>query len=409
MVAVSGGRETAGLLDHAERLATALGIGWEALHVETPEQEHDPDRVRGVAEALSRAAALGASIATIAAATVGDGLSAHLRSSRADHLVIGAARSDGSWRRSSDKLAATVSRDIADIALHIYPTAGAKPARRSLAAPSPALTVCPRHVALASLAVAATLLIAEGLQLWMSSRSLDLLFLFPVIAMSARYGFIPGLTAAFLSVLCYNFFLLRPAFSFDPAAPQNVVMGVVLAVVSVYTGVMTHRLRSRLVLSDRSAQENASLAAFAQRLTGDASWEATAATVCEHVHRLLNVHTVLLREVGGELEVAAAAPAFEEIGPVDRAALDWAWQHGTATGAGTATLASANWQFQPLKTSLGILAVLGLARADGRDPTPPHQQLMLSTILAQAALAHERLRLEDDMKASRPPADEQRD
>jgi two-component system sensor histidine kinase KdpD len=58
-------------------------------------------------------------------------------------------------------------------------------------------------------------------------------------------------------------------------------------------------------------------------------------------------------------------------------------------------LADANWQFQPLKTSLGTMAVLGLARDDGRDPVRADQAVLLSTLLAQAALAHERLLLED--------------
>lgn len=87
------------------------------------------------------------------------------------------------------------------------------------------------------------------------------------------------------------------------------------------------------------------------------------------------------------------------IGPVDQAALDWCWEHGSEAGAGTQILSAANWQFHPLKTSLGMLAVLGLARDDGRDPVRADQRVLLHTLVAQAALAHERLRLEDRMRA----------
>jgi two-component system sensor histidine kinase KdpD len=90
--------------------------------------------------------------------------------------------------------------------------------------------------------------------------------------------------------------------------------------------------------------------------------------------------------------------------PVDTTALEWAWQHGEEAGSGTRLLADANWQFQPLRTSLGTLAVLGLASEDGRDPVRADQKVLLSTLIAQAALAHERLRLEDEMRAARPPA-----
>jgi two-component system sensor histidine kinase KdpD len=44
------------------------------------------------------------------------------------------------------------------------------------------------------------------------------------------------------------------------------------------------------------------------------------------------------------------------------------------------------------------LAVLGLARDDGQNPVPADRAVLLSTLIAQAALAHERLRLEDQMR-----------
>jgi two-component system sensor histidine kinase KdpD len=50
-----------------------------------------------------------------------------------------------------------------------------------------------------------------------------------------------------------------------------------------------------------------------------------------------------------------------------------------------------------------MLAVLGLARDDGRDPVRPDRRSLMSTLVAQAALAHERLRLEDLMRLAPPP------
>lgn len=94
----------------------------------------------------------------------------------------------------------------------------------------------------------------------------------------------------------------------------------------------------------------------------------------------------------------ASIPSEIRLGPVNQAALDWAWVRGEAAGVGTVVLGAADWQFHPLKTSLGTLAVLGIARDDGRDPVNAVQKLLLQTLIAQAALAHERLRLEDRMR-----------
>jgi two-component system sensor histidine kinase KdpD len=58
-------------------------------------------------------------------------------------------------------------------------------------------------------------------------------------------------------------------------------------------------------------------------------------------------------------------------------------------------MAAADWRFVPLETDLGVLALIGIARDDGGDPVPPNRAVLLATLASLAALAHERLRLED--------------
>jgi two-component system sensor histidine kinase KdpD len=140
------------------------------------------------------------------------------------------------------------------------------------------------------------------------------------------------------------------------------------------------------------------VAGFAQKLTRVADWQSTAAAVCDQVANIFGLNVVLLREVEGRLKIEAGSPADVALSPVDWAAVDWAWSQGEPAGAGTNALSAINWQFQPLRTSLGVLAIVGVARDDGRDPIASEQKLMFDTLLAQAALAHERLRLEDAMR-----------
>lgn len=401
LVALSGSVNSEQLILAGRRLAETIGTSWEAIHVETPEADGDGITGARAAEALGMAAKNGATIATIPAATVAAGIETHLESSPAKHIVLGGDRTSR-WRRIWRGSLLDILMGRPDgLILHVHTRGSPAADGNSRAVPLASRAKIPaRNYAYASALVLATLLIAEALQLFTGSRSLDLIFLFPVIAVATRLGLPPALLAAALSVLCYNYFLIVPAFSFDPRAPQNLVMSVVLIAVAAYTSIMTARMRGRLKLSDRSASENASVAALAQRLTRDADWETTALTVCEHVHGLLKVQAIMFREVAGKLAPAAAVPPPGPLGPVDQAALDWAWANGDETGAGTQILSSADWQFQPLKTSLGTLAVLGLAREDGRDPVRPDKRILLSTLVAQAALAHERLVLEDRIRAN---------
>ncbi|OAN65699.1 hypothetical protein A7X12_15400 [Sphingomonas sp. TDK1] len=397
-VAVSGSPHSEWLVQQARSLAARLGVPWEALHVETPAADRDSPRGLRAAAALATAAKLGATIARVPAASAADGIQAHLRTTPIRHLVLGhTAEGRRSWFRSpgiADRLLADEQR----LAVHRFPHAREEDRGRWNSAGRPAASIPFHHYLLSAGAVALTLVVAGLLQALVGLRTLDLLFLFPVIAVAARLGLGPALLAVALAVLGYNYFLMRPLNAFNLHAPLNLVMGGVLGAVAVYTSTITARLRGRLVLSDRSAQENASIAALAQKLTRDADWETTARTVCEHVHRLFDVQATMYREVDGAICHVASIPSQIRLGPVNQAALDWAWANGEAAGVGTAVLGAADWQFHPLKTSLGMLAVLGIARDDGRDPVNAVQKLLLHTLIAQAALAHERLRLEDRMR-----------
>ncbi len=127
--------------------------------------------------------------------------------------------------------------------------------------------------------------------------------------------------------------------------------------------------------------------------------EATAVATCDEVSRLLGVRCVMLAETEGVLTSIVARPREATISPVDQAAAEWAWSSGEPAGRGTGTLLASDWQFHPLKTSLGVLAVLGIARDDDSAPVAADKATLFATLIGQAALAHERLHLEDDMRS----------
>ena len=396
-VAVSGSLHSDMLVDSAAKLANGLQIPWEAIHIETPDSREQADDPRTAAESLALAARLGAAVATIPAATVADGIISHLAHSPASHLVRGRSRVRGAarlWRRSVGEL--MVERHPR-LALHLLPADTESPMRRR---PLVAMGKAPLlHYVYAFLLVTITLIVATLLQRATGMRGLDLLFLFPAILVSARLGLRPALLAVLLSVFGYNFFLLQPHYSFDLGRPETYVILLVLLAVSAYVSILTSSLRARVALSDRSARDNASIAAFALRLTALSSWEETAQAVCEQVSTMLKVNAMLFREVDGRLVCAGAVPSEVELSPLSRAALDWAWSHGEPAGNGTGQLAVAEWRLEPLKTSLGTLAVLAIAKDNGTEPVRAHQAVLFSTLLAQAALAHERLRLESTMRS----------
>lgn len=258
-----------------------------------------------------------------------------------------------------------------------------------------------RHHLVALGLVAITLALALLASIAFGGRALNLLFLFPVIAAAARLGLRPALTAAAASTVGFDFFLLQPRYHLGLIAPATLVLLAALVAIAVYTSLITKALRDRVALSDRSAMENARVVTFSQSLARAATWTETAQAICDELGGVLNAEVVVFRKGDGRLVRAAATSQVQSLGAIDQAALDWCWEHGEAAGRGTSSIASADWRVEPLSTSLGVLVVVALARSDGRDPIRADRGLLYATLISQAALAHERLVLEDRLRGAK--------
>lgn len=399
LVAISEQPGSDMLVRIAKRLADALRAPWMAVHIETPRSEtFDETERRRIADTLALAATLGATIVTVPAENIVAGLRDQIEGLRATQLVIG--RSQRSWwftlRHGS--VVDTILRQSDGIAVHVIPSATEATAARRRGQGLITGWGRPPVYAVIALLVTGTTGLAHVVQPWIGAGAIDLLYLLPVIVAATLYGLRPGLVTGLAAALAFNFFFLDPVYSLTIAQPQSVLTMLILLGVAAFTSNLAGRLRSRARLGVRGAQENAAVAAFSQALTRVSDRDATAVVVCEEVGRLLGVRCILLRQQDGQVRPIASWPESELLGPIDQAAADWAWYRGEMTGSGSATLTAADWQFHPLKTSLGVLGVVGIAREDGRDPVPADRAVLLSTLIGQAALAHERVHLEEEMR-----------
>jgi len=242
--------------------------------------------------------------------------------------------------------------------------------------------------------VAATTAIGALVEPYLGRGGLDLLFLLPVMLASVRLGLKSGIATGVLASLAFNYFFLPPLYTLAITRPQSLLTLLVLTGIAAFTAEMTGRVKIWATMGVRGARENEALAAFGQALASAPDVAATRRAMCEGIARLLGVSVILLDRRGGRLErVACWPPDVASLRPVERAAADRAWSAGEATGVGTGTPASSDWQFQPLKTLSGVSAVIGLSIVEGGDPVAG-RAVLLATLLGQSALVQERLRLE---------------
>jgi two-component system sensor histidine kinase KdpD len=247
-----------------------------------------------------------------------------------------------------------------------------------------------------ALAVAGITLLGTSIYTLGHITNIGLLYLIPVMFAATRYGLRAGIVTGLLSSLCYNFFFLHPAYSLTIHA-QNLITLLVLIGVAVVASQLAERVRTQAELARSSASQNSALAGFARSLTGATTGVALGQTLCGEAARLFGVDAVLLLPANGELKVAAAVPPEDRLGAIEQAAVAWAFEHGQPAGLGSDTLTASDWLFQPLRAGGKTLGVLGLARPEGGNAVRSDELPLLLSLIDQAALALERILLEDEM------------
>ncbi len=396
LAAISQAAGSEQVIRAAKRLADALKAPLIALYVETPAAARFSDAEKTqLAGNLSLAASLGATLQSVPATSVQDAILAHCKDVRATQLVLGKSRGQGGWFGRRDRIVQDILDLTSGLAVHVIPfddTPGARDWRRLW----PHGSWSGDAVAIGS--VAALTLAAFLAQGWISRGPIDLLYLLPVIFSASLYGFRAGLIAAIAAGIAFNFFFLPPFYTFIIYGPANIITAVLLVVVAIMTGQLAARARAAAALAMRSARENAGLARFATRLGAASNTEETAQLIRDELRSLLAVQTIVLHPSGDGVKITAFGQTKPNLSPVDRAAAEWVMEHGEEAGIGTNTLTASAWQFRPLKTSLGTLAVLGFRGPHGRAPISTERAALAESLIDQAALAHERLKLETDMR-----------
>lgn len=397
IVAVGDQPGSEALIRATKRLADAMHATWTAVTVETPRSATLSEEARArVAKALKLAAEMGASLATIPAASVTEGLRAQIIEAKATAVVIGKSRRSWWFELRHGSVVDQLVRGLEGVAVHVMPTPQGSEATNDEARGGRPFNWSDTAIGLAM--VAATTGGALAVASWIGPNSVDLLYLIPVVATATLFGLRPALVASVSAALAYNFFFLPPIYTFTISDPQNAITFLVLTGVAIVASQLTGRLRREANIGARTATENAGIAAFGQRLAGVSDEEGTAAIVCEEIGSLLDVSTVLLTRKERALKVIGGSPSQPAMGALDLAAAEWAFDRNEMTGRDTGTLTASDWQFHPLVTSLGVLAVLGVGHSASSSPVAPEKRTLFSTLLGQAALAHERIKLESQAR-----------
>jgi two-component system sensor histidine kinase KdpD len=364
---------------HAARLADALRAPMVAFHVE---QTGDDGPVQS---ALDLVVQLGGTVETTTSADTKTTVLDYAARQNITHIVIGRGR-PGWWRHFGRRtLGESLIRKAVAFTLHFVPVPAAPVVR-----PKP---VRPR-IAWAPYAVIAAILAGvtgAGLMMhtYIPEEAMGMIFTAVIVGAASRYGRNAGLVSSLAGFLLWNFFFLRPLFTFSVSNPNDLVALAVFLIVGIVTGSLAGRVRVEAETASSRIEALRRISLFGQRFS-------RAATQAELLHDTateacaMTTAGVAMLAARNALLPGATMPDGMVLDDSAFAAAEWAFRNNIETGIGTNTLPSVPWRFLPLRADGNAIGVLG-----AKPVGPPSEPLVqtLAALADQAAQALERVRL----------------
>jgi len=232
-----------------------------------------------------------------------------------------------------------------------------------------------------------------------------MLLLLGVVVVAMRFGYGPSLLAAALSVVAFDFFFVRPYWSFAVSDPRHIVTFAVMFLVAVVISHLTKRIRDHAEHARERERRTASLYALSRDVGALQSTKPLLEAAARHV-----------REVFGGVKVAFLMPRHDDrdalevvyaddgtfiANDTDLGVADWVWVNERSAGAGTATLPTSRAMILPLKGAGARVAVLALFPSESAMLGTAEERQLLETFAGLIGSALERILLADEARGAR--------
>jgi two-component system sensor histidine kinase KdpD len=215
---------------------------------------------------------------------------------------------------------------------------------------------------------------------------------------AVSFGRGPSVLAAALAVGAYDFFFVRPRFTFAVADGRYLLTFAMMFAVSIVISALASRVRRQE--SDALAREERTRALYdlSRDLAGAFGVARIAEVTARHVSDAFGGSAlVFLPDERGTSSPSAAWPVGGSLDPKDHGVVKWVLEHGRRAGRGTDTLPGAAAICVPIRTGAAPLGVIALVTETtlGSDA-----QGFIEALGRQAGFALDRTRLADEARQS---------
>ncbi|MCO7594771.1 MULTISPECIES: sensor histidine kinase [Pseudomonas] len=394
LVGVDSDDQAERLVRHASRVAQRRHLPWSMVHVDSGRLRDETAR-QCLQAAQQLAERLGGEVVVLRGGEVARTLIQHATERRASLVLVGQSRNRLRRRFFGAGVAARLLRESHGLEINVLDRdEQPQPVRVAVKR-----VWAWRHYVLALLATALASGLAWAVSSVLALPNISLVFLAAVLMVAVRSSLGPALVCAALSFLAYAFLFIPPNFSLSIQREEDVLTLMFFLFMAALTGNLATRQRRQLQALRETQAETSQLLELSRRLTVATDRQAVFNAAGQHLGGWQDVQVCLLERDGeGLLRVAGGqASSFTDN---ERAAAEWAWQHGQAAGHGSDTLPHGRWWWWPLSVEAQPLALLGVLPRSG-EPLSAQRRRLLMALGEPLAQALARARLAEQLEAAR--------
>ncbi len=189
-------------------------------------------------------------------------------------------------------------------------------------------------------------------------------------------------------MVAFDFFFVPPSLTLAVSDTEYILTFFGLLSVSLVISYLTAQVREQADAAQRREAQTSALYELGHDLTAAVGLQAVAKTIIDHIGNTYSREVALFLPENNDLKLYMASQDLP-VAENELAVANWAFEHSQQAGRGTDTLPDASMHYQPLKTTRGVIGVLGIKPIGKNTYLSPDQQRILDTFSNQVALAIE--------------------
>lgn len=391
------------LVRTARRQADRTGARWTAVYIETPSHHRISKQAKErISRTLQLAEKLGANVVTIFGISIASTILDYARKHNITRIIIG--KTFRAWWQE------LLFGSVVDQLIHhsgqidVYVISGEGNGKDLPEYEEPLIPAAFVRDYVTSLALVAVITcIGWVVKSFISPANLAMLYLLAVVVIAFRHGLKPAIFTAVLGVLAFDFFFIPPYLTFRVSDTEYLITFAGMIIVGALISILVTRSREHAESAQIRERETAALFALAQDLTGAGDTGSVVSAATRHVHEIFSWESTFLLPENGHLR-EYPGQSMLRLDSDEMAVAMWALKNGAEAGYDTETLHSSRLRYIPLRSSHGVIGIMGIRPTEPEGIIAPEQVVILTAFANLTAQALERVRLTNPSGSDENPA-----